>query len=104
RRDPRDPWWVPAPLEGPPPARPIRVALARLPDDLDADPEVVGLVRRCADHLADAGYAVEEAEVPDVTGTFQLWADLISTEIATVQLDAMKAMGSPPFVGALEGI
>jgi len=24
RRDPRDPWWVPAPLEGPPAPRPIR--------------------------------------------------------------------------------
>jgi amidase len=104
QRDPRDPWWVPAPLEGPPPAKPLRVVLARLPEDLDVDPEVIGLVRRAADHLADAGYAVEEAEVPDVTGTWQLWCDLISTEIATVQREAMVAMGSPPFVGALDGI
>src|SRR5581483_1913957 len=35
QRDPRDPWWVPAPLEGPPPARPVKVAVARLPDDLE---------------------------------------------------------------------
>ncbi len=104
RRDPRDPWWVPAPLEGPPPAQPIRVALAKLPDDLDIDAEVVGLVRRAADHLADAGYVVEEVEVPDVTGAWQLWCDLISTEIASVQREAMVAMGSAPFVGALDGI
>jgi amidase len=104
QRDVRDPWWVPAPLQGPPPSRPLRVALAKLPDDLDIDPEVVGLVRRAADHLADAGYAVEEVEVPDITGTWQLWCDLISTEIATVQRDAMASMGSEPFVGALDGI
>lgn len=101
-RDPRDPWWVPAPLEGPP--APRRVALAKIPADLDTDPEVMGLIRRAADHLAAGGYAVEEVEVPDVTATWQLWCDLISTEIATVQRDAMVAMGSPPFVGALDGI
>jgi amidase len=102
QRDVRDPWWVPAPLEGPP--APKRVAIATLPADLDADPEVMGLVRRAADHLSDAGYDVQEAEVPDVTATWQLWCDLISTEIATVQRDAMVAMGSAPFVGALDGI
>jgi amidase len=102
RRDVRDPWWVPAPLDGPP--APKRVALARPPGDLDVDPEVMGLVRRTADHLADAGYDVQEAEVPDVTATWQLWCDLISTEIAAVQRDAMVAMGSAPFVGALDGI
>jgi amidase len=104
QRDLRDPWWVPAPLEGPAPARPVRVALAKLPNDLDVDPEVMGLVRRAADALSDAGYAVEEAEVPDVTGTWQLWCDLISTEIATVQREQMAPMGSAPFLGALDGI
>ncbi|HEY3951190.1 amidase [Phenylobacterium sp.] len=104
QRDPRDPWWVPAPLEGPPPPRPIRVALAKLPDDLEADAEVMGLVRRAADHLADAGYAVSEVEVPDVTGTWQLWSDLISTEIVTVQLEAMKALGSSDTLGAITGL
>jgi amidase len=34
RRDPRDPWQVPAPLVGPPPARPIRVAVAKIPSDM----------------------------------------------------------------------
>ncbi|MBL8553203.1 MAG: hypothetical protein JNL41_02910, partial [Phenylobacterium sp.] len=33
-----------------------------------------------------------------------LWCDLISTEIETLQAEAMRAMGSAPFVGALEGI
>ena len=45
QRDPRDPWWVPAPLVGPKPKGPIKVALAKLPDDMDVDPSVR---RRCA--------------------------------------------------------
>ncbi len=104
RRDPRDPWWVPAPLEGPPPPRPIKVTLATMPDDLDTDPEVLALVRSAADHLADAGYQIVERAVPDVTGAWQLWCDLISTEIATIQRDQMVALGSPAFVKALDGI
>jgi amidase len=104
QRDPRDPWWVPAPLEGPPPSRPIKVALAAIPDDLDTDPRVMALIRAAADHLADAGYAVSEVELPDLTATWQLWCDLISTEIATVQIGPMRELGSPDFVRALEGI
>ena len=45
-----------------------------------------------------------EVEVPDITATFKLWVDLISTEIETVQAEQMRALGSPPFIGALEGI
>ena len=104
QRDPRDPWWVPAPLEGPPARKPIKVALAKLPDDLETDPEVLGLVRRAADHLAEAGYAVSELEAPDITGTWQLWCDLISTEIATVQLESFRKLGSPTSLSAIEGL
>jgi amidase len=104
RRDVRDPWWVPAPLEGPPPPRPIRVALAKMPDDLDTDPQVMALFRSAADHLADAGYAVSEVELPDITAAWQLWCDLISAEIATVQAEQMRALGSAPFIQALDGI
>jgi len=102
RRDIRDPWWVPAPLTGPP--APRCVAKAKIPADMETDPEVMAIIDRAAGWLADAGYEVAEVEVPDIDATFQLWADLISTEITTLQLAQMKALGSPPFVGALEGI
>jgi amidase len=101
-RDVRDPWWVPAPLEGPPLAR--RVAKARIPADIDADPEVLARIEEAAEHLRAAGYEVVEAEVPALDETFQLWADLISTEITVLQLAQMRELGSAPFVGALEGI
>ena len=81
QRDMRDPWWVPAPLEGPPLAKPIKVALARIPDDMETDNEVIALLRSAADHLANAGYEVVETELPDLAGTWKLWCDLIMTEL-----------------------
>jgi amidase len=103
QRDPRDPWWVPAPLEGPKPPAPIRVALAKLPADMRPDPAVMDLVRQAAGHLADAGYAVEEVEVPDLDGTWQLWANLLLTELVVLQKAQMWEVGSDRFKTALEG-
>jgi amidase len=62
-------------------------------------PEVVARIDDAAGYLADAGYEVAEVEVPDITATL-LWVDLISTEITTLQLEQMRALGSPPFIGA----
>ncbi|MFL5075500.1 MAG: amidase, partial [Microvirga sp.] len=62
QRDPRDPWWVPAPLEGPPVPR--RVLKAKIPADMETDPEVMALVDQAAGYLAVAGYEIVEAEVP----------------------------------------
>ncbi len=104
RRDPRDTWWVPAPLAGPPPTKPIRVALARLPADIETDPAVIAQVRKAADFLADAGYAVEEAETPDITVAWKLWCDLIATEIETLQAVQMRQVASPDFIQALDGL
>ena len=103
-RDPRDPWWVPAPLKGPQVARPIRVALARLPADMVADAGTLGLVRRAADRLEDAGYRVEEVAVPDITALWQLWADILCAELTTLQAAAMAAHGSEDFRRSLRGM
>nr|WP_249123243.1 MULTISPECIES: amidase family protein [unclassified Bradyrhizobium] len=103
QRDPRDPWWVPAPLEGPKPKGPIKVALAKLPADIDADPAIIAVQRKAADHLSNAGYAVNEVEVPDLDGVWQLWADLIMSEVWTLQKDQMLAVSSPDFQRTLNG-
>ena len=102
RRDARDPWWVPAPLEGPPVRK--RVAKAKIPSSMDTNPEVLSLLDRAAGWLADAGYEVEEMEVPDIDETFQVWVDLISTEITVMQLAQYREQGGPLFQGALDGI
>ncbi|MDT4739902.1 amidase [Bradyrhizobium sp. WYCCWR 12699] len=49
QRDPRDPWWVPAPLVGEKPKGPIKVALAKIPADMDVDPSVSAALRQAAD-------------------------------------------------------
>ena len=80
QRDPRDPWWVPAPLVGPKPKGPIKVALAKLPDDMDVAPSVREALRQAADHLERSGYRVSEVEVPDINGVWQTWCDIIANE------------------------
>jgi len=60
-RDPRDPWWVPAPLEGPP--REKRAALCLNPDGLDPVGEVRAALADAGERLKRAGWTVEE--IPD---------------------------------------
>jgi amidase len=79
-RDPRDPWWVPAPLEGPAPARPIRVAMTVATGGSPAQPAVAQAVRTAAGWLADAGYVVEEVEPPDMAEAAKLWDTLAQGE------------------------
>ncbi len=96
--DPRDPWWVPAPLEGPKPEGPIKVALATIPDDLDADPAITAIVRQMADHLNNEGYVVEEVELPDLAEIWQAWTNILFEEIRTLQEDAMRAVVSDDYM------
>jgi amidase len=86
QRDPRDPWWVPASLEGPPAARPIRVALSADPAKQGVHPDVAAAVRAAGAALAEAGYAVEEVDPPDVAGAAACWAALIGAELRHVTL------------------
>src|SRR3954447_26200846 len=56
--DARDPWWVPAPLEGL--AREKRAALCLRPDGLEIVPEVAAAVTDAGKRLQRAGWTVEE--------------------------------------------
>ncbi len=103
-RDPRDPWWVPAPLAGPKPKGPIKVALAKLPDDMDVDPSVRAALRTAADHLERGGYRVSEVEVPDIDGVWHTWCDIITNETVTLQEAAMLKVASEDFHIAWNGI
>src|SRR3954469_25679365 len=61
-RDARDPWWVPAPLEGP--AMPKRAALCLQPEGLETASEVKAAVANAGKRLQRAGWVVEEVETP----------------------------------------
>ncbi|WP_027553367.1 amidase family protein [Bradyrhizobium sp. Cp5.3] len=104
QRDPRDPWWVPAPLVGPKPKGPIKVALAKIPEDMDVDPQVTAALRQAADHLERSGYRVSEVEVPDINGVWQTWCDIITNETVVMQEAAMLKVASEDFHKAWGGM
>ncbi|WP_151639218.1 amidase family protein [Noviherbaspirillum aerium] len=56
--DQRDPWYVPAPLEGP--QAPRVAALCIRPDGLDTQPEIVAALYEAAQRLRDCGWRVDE--------------------------------------------
>ncbi|WP_315830785.1 amidase family protein [Bradyrhizobium prioriisuperbiae] len=100
--DPRDALWVPAPLNGPPPATPIRVAL--VPDPFgDAAPEVSAAVRAAGRLLADAGYAVEEAMPPRFQEAADLWHRLVVNEERIFLQPAIRSFGDDKSKRNLDG-
>ncbi len=58
--DARDPWWVPAPLEGP--AYPRRAALCIAPEGMPVEPAIAAALRDAAARLTAAGWQVEETD------------------------------------------
>lgn len=104
RRDPRDPWWVPAPLLPAGTGGPVRVAVAPIPSDMPTDGDVLALVDQAAGYLSDAGYDVSEVQTPDISVAWKLWADLLATEAATLQAAQMREVASPDFHRALDGL
>ncbi len=69
--DPRDPWWVPAPLAGA--DVPRRAALCLNPDGLETEPAIVKALQEAARRLSDAGWTVDTL---DATPPMQEAADL----------------------------
>src|ERR1700682_862251 len=59
-KDARDPWWVPAPLQGP--AMPKGAALCLRPDGLETVTEVRAAVADAGKRLQRAGWVVDEIE------------------------------------------
>ena len=77
----RDPWTVPAPLRGPEPARPVRVALVMDPAGLGTVEQVQDGIRKAAGALEDAGYAVEEVEPPSIGAAAKTALDLLNPDM-----------------------
>jgi amidase len=91
--DPRDPWWVPAPLDGPPPPRPIRVAMCVDPGGGGVAPPVAAAVRQAAAWLAEAGYAIEEKEPPHFAEAVDLWHATVGVESRLTMLPLLEKYG-----------
>jgi len=89
--DPRDPWWVPAPLRGPQVEK--RVAVTTDPGGEGVDPDVAAGVRRAADALKDAGWIVEEVEPPSVGAARDLWGGLVRYELEAGFVPILQQLG-----------
>jgi amidase len=75
----RDPRTVPAPLRGPAPAKPVRVALVVDPAGQGTAEQVQAGVRKAATALADAGYAIDEIEPPSIDEAANALLVMLST-------------------------
>jgi amidase len=101
-RDYRDPWWVPAPLEGP--AMPKRVAMCLNPDGLDPVPEVKAAVADAGKRLERAGWIVEEiANTPPLREAADLQTKLWLGDGYEAQLEAAEREGDPGALACLRG-
>jgi amidase len=101
-KDYRDPWWVPAPLEGP--AMPKRVAMCLNPDGLDPVPEVKAAVADAGKRLARAGWIVEEiANTPPLREPANLQTKLWLGDSYEAQLAAAEREGDPGALACLNG-
>jgi amidase len=100
-RDPRDPWWVPAALEGP--ARPKRAALCLQPDGLETVAEVKAAVADAGKRLERAGWVVEEVATPPLREAADLQTRLWLGDGYEAQLEAAEREGDPGALACLRG-
>jgi amidase len=101
-KDARDPWWVPAPLEGP--AMPKRAALCLRPDGLETVPEVKAALADAAKRLERAGWVVEEIETtPPLREAADLQTRLWLGDGYEAQLQAAEREGDPGALACLRG-
>ncbi|HVV43002.1 MAG TPA: amidase family protein [Nitrobacter sp.] len=100
--DARDPWWVPAPLEGPP--VPKRAALCISPDGLEVAAEIKAALRDAAKRLERAGWTVEEIEnIPPLKEAADIQTRLWLGDGYEAMLAAAEREGDPGALACLRG-
>jgi amidase len=100
--DARDPWWVPAPLEGP--TMPKRAAMCLHPDGLETVAEVKAAVLDAGKRLERAGWIVEEIETtPPLREAAELQTKLWLGDGYQAQLDTAEREGDPGALACLRG-
>ncbi|HZC98134.1 MAG TPA: amidase family protein [Bradyrhizobium sp.] len=101
-KDFRDPWWVPAPLEGP--VMPKRAALCLNPDGLETVAEVKAALADAGKRLERAGWIVEEiADTPPLREAADLQTKLWLGDGYEAQLEAAEREGDPGALACLRG-
>ena len=99
--DPRDPLSVDIPIDRPPLTRRVAGIVTTGLDGPLASAVVAG-VRMAADALAQAGWEIEEIELPEFRHVFEVWNRIMSDDIPGL-LAAVGQVIDPRLVAALEG-
>jgi len=101
--DPRDPWWTPAPLEGPP--MPRRAALCLRPGGLEIVPEVEAALLDAARRMEAAGWVVETVDdTPSLHEATALLFRLWLGENYAGMMAAAEREGDPAALAVLGGV
>jgi amidase len=101
--DPRDPWWVPAPLRGP--AVPCHAALCLHPGGLRIVKEVEAAVLDAGNRLRDAGWDVEEIEdTPSMQDAADVQQALWLGDGFQAQADAAARDGDPGALAVMAAV
>jgi amidase len=100
--DMRDPWWVPAPLEGP--AMPKRAAMCLRPDGLEISADVEAAVRDAGKRLQAAGWTVEEIDnTPALREAAELQTTIWFGDGFQGMMEAAEREGDPGALACLRG-
>ena len=101
--DARDPWWVPAPMEGPP--MPRHAAMCVRPGGLQVSDEVAAAVLDAGRRLSDAGWKVEEIEdTPPLQEAAEVQERLWFGDDFARQADAAAREGDPGALAVIAGV
>jgi amidase len=101
--DPRDPWFVPAPLQGPP--VPLRAAMCLRPAGMSIAEEVAATVLDAGRRLSDAGWEVEQIEdTPPLHDAAEVQAQLWLGDGFTQQAEAASRDGDPGALATIAGV
>ena len=91
--DARDPWWTPAPLNGP--DFPRRAALSVAPDGMPVVPEVAAALQDAAGRLRAAGWTVEEVVPPPPPAPPPLTAEFDGRYTGTIRVSGASTSMDP---------
>ncbi len=100
--DPRDPWWVPAPLAGP--AVDKIAAVCTHPDGMRTAPEIVAALQEAASRLRDAGWRVDDVDaLPPIRSVYEAQITLWMGDGYEAMVKAAEVEGDPGAIAALAG-
>jgi len=101
-RDSRDMWWTPAPFAYPPMEKPIKVALFANSPSYTARPSVSHALLQAAKAFTNAGYIVEEKQLPHFDEAADLWSLIVLNEKRESFLGAVGSLGDAKLQNAVK--